>query len=276
MNAPDMSPLSPEGVPTETVRNNARRRVVILPLIALVCGGLLMCLIVAVRAAQANARCMMCENQLKMLGLGLQAFDSSNGGLPPAYLCDENGKPIHSWQSVVKPFLGYYTWRKTYSMKEPWNGPNNRKLISYPDDLLKCPDAGNRSGPTIDYVAVVGPDTMWPGRERVKLPSEDDGDRETILLIEMPDSAYGSLEPRSPTVEEFLEIVKSPTGKGIRCIHPKGLAYLTVGGDVRWFTPLTDPETIRRLFKRDPNCRVISLDEMTPLIEHWEDKGHDE
>jgi hypothetical protein len=125
---------------------------------------------------------------------------------------------------------------------------------------------------TVDYVAVVGPDTMWPGRERVTLPSDDHGNRDTILLIEMPDSDYNSLEPRSPTVEEFLEKIKSPTGKGIRCIHSKGLAYVTVGGDVRWFPPDTDPETIRRLFKRASNCKVVSPDKTMHVIEHWEDK----
>ena len=105
------------------------------------------------------------------------------------------------------------------------------------------------------------------------LPPEEDGKGDTILLIEMPDSDYNSLEPRSPTVAEFMEKVRSPTGNGIRCIHAKGLAYVTVSGDVRWFPPATDPDTIRRLLKRDPECRVVSLDKMTPLIEHWEARG---
>jgi hypothetical protein len=273
MNAPETSPISPEGAPTQTVRNSARRRLVVLVLIALACGILPIGLIGAVRAAREAGRCAMCEINLKQLSLGLRQFDIAYGGLPPAYLCDQNGKPIHSWQSLAKPFLGYYGWRRAYSLKEPWNGPHNRELVSYPDHTFQCPTAGNRSGMTTDYVAVVGPDTMWPGRERVKLPSEKDGNQDTILLIEMPDSDYSTLEPRSPTVEEFLERVKSPTGEGIRCIHPKGLAYVTVGGDVRWFPPSTDPETIRRLLKRDPECRVVSLDKMTPLIEHWEARG---
>lgn len=73
------------------------------------------------------------------------------------------------------------------------------------------------------------------------------------------------------TVPNYLDKVKSPTGKSIRCIHSKGLAYVTVGSDVRWFPPDTDPETIRRLLKRDPSCRVVPLDKMLPLIERWED-----
>jgi hypothetical protein len=208
--------------------------------------------------------------------LGLSSFDSATGGLPPAYLCDGSGKPIHSWQSVLKPYVGYYGWRSGYSLKEPWDGPNNRKLQTCRESVFQCPSVGDADGArvTVDYVAVVGPDTMWPGRERVGLPQKGVGNQDTILLIELPDSDYGCLEPRSPTVDEFLERIQSPTGEGIRCIHPQGLAYVTVGGEVRWFPPDTDLATIRRLLKRDPSCKVVSLDGMMPYIEHWGDE-HD-
>jgi hypothetical protein len=272
------NPLSPEGTPTAAVATKSPRRTAILLLILMVvCSGLLTWLIGAIQAAREAGRCQWCYNNLRQLELGLHNFDGATGGLPPAYLCDENGKAIHSWQSILKPYIGYYSWRKDYSMKEPWDGPNNRKLHSHPDrSTFRCPsvDIDNDSCLTTDYVAVVGPDTMWPGRERVQLPPKGSGNQDTILLIEMPDSDYRSLEPRCPTVEEFLDRIKSPTGKGIRCIHPKGLAYVTVGGDVRWFPPDTDLETIRRLLKRDPSCKVVSLAGIMSLIEHWGDKDH--
>jgi hypothetical protein len=272
MNGPESSPPTSEGERPKMVAKKSPRRIGIRLFICLAaCGGLLAWLIGAISDAREAARCNQCSNNLKQLGIGLDCFENANGGLPPAYLRDGNGKPIHSWQSLVKPFLGYYSWRRDYSMKESWDGPNNQKLQTRPDDVFRCPSVGRdeKSRVTIDYVAVVGPDTMWPGRERVQLPPKGIGNQDTILLIEMPDSDYGCLEPRSPTLEEFLEKIRTPTGKGIRCIHRKGLAYVTVGGDVRWFPPDTDLETIRRLFKRDPNCKVVSLEEMTPFIERW-------
>jgi hypothetical protein len=172
------------------------------------------------------------------------------------------------------PWIGVYHWRAAYSLKEPWDGPNNSKVHLGSFGRFKCPsvDGDIQSRPSIDYVAVVGPDTMWPGRERVQLPPKESGNQDAILIIEMPDSDYNTLEPRSPTVEEFMEKIKSPTGKGIRCIHPKGLAYVTVGGEVRWFPPDTDPETIRPLFQRDPNCKVIPPEVKMQIVEHWGDK----
>jgi hypothetical protein len=68
---------------------------------------------------------------------------------------------------------------------------------------------------------------------------------------------------------------KAPSGKGIRTIHPKGLAYVTVGGEVRWFPPDTEPETIRLLLARDPKCKVIPAEEKIRDVENW-DKLKDE
>jgi hypothetical protein len=268
MNARETSSIAPDGAELVAKGRSPRRIALTVLVVLTVCGGLPTWLVFAVRE---HARCETCGLYLKQIGLGLRSFNGSNGGLPPAYLRDEHGKPMHSWQSIVKPYLGYYSWRAQYSMKEPWNGPNNKQLGSYRDSPFQCSSMERDRGCASDYVAVVGPDTMWPGAERVRLPSLDADDQDTILLIEMPDSDYSSLEPRSPTVEEFLERVKSPDGKGIRCLHRKGLAYLTVGGEVRWFPPETDPKAIRRLLARDPRCEVVPLDKMMPGIENWEE-----
>jgi hypothetical protein len=259
--------LSAEGGQTEPVAKKSHRRMAIVLLIWLVvCSGALTTVVRAVQAAREAARCATCAFNLRQIGVGLRYFDAANGGLPSAYLCDENGKPIHSWQALVAPYIGHYTWRDCYSLTEPWNGPNNNRVLSRPFPEFQCPSADDPSPLTIDYVAVIGPETMWPGRDCVALL----GNRDVILLIEMPDSDYRCLEPRFPTEEEFMAKIKSPTGKGIRCIHPRGLAYLTVGGEVRWFRPDTDPETIRNLLKRDPDCKVIPAQERMKIIENWE------
>jgi hypothetical protein len=266
---------SAEGTQTAPpARKPFRRRALLLLMWFVVCSGLLTWCAGAIRAAREAERCQTCGLNFKQIGLGLLNFDAENGSLPPAYLCDAKGKPIHSWRALLMPYGGHYSWRKTYSLKEPWDGPNNGKFLSTRFNEFRCPSAGSDLRLTADYVAVVGPDTLWPGRERIKLPPKG-GNQDTILLIELPDSDYGCLDPRCPTVEEFMAKIKSPTGKGIQCIHPKGLAYVTVGGDVRWFPPDTDAETIRRLLKRDPDCKVIPPQEKMPIVEGWEEDKED-
>jgi hypothetical protein len=281
MDVPEDNVPPLDGVPTEPpVKKSPRRAAITLLICLAVCSGLLTIVVVWAQQAQEDARFAHCQSNLKMLALGLQNFDAQDGGLPPAYLCDEKGTPIHSWQALLVPLIGYYHWRGAYILEEPWDGPTNRECQRWPLRSFQCPSVGNRSQSsintesrlTIDYVAVAGPDTMWPGRDRVRLPSKGDGNQDTILLIEMPDSDYRCLDPRCPTVEEFIEKIRSPTGKGIRCIHPKGLAYVTVCGEVRWFPPDTDPQTIRHLFKRDPKCKVVPAKEKVRTVEHWEDE----
>jgi hypothetical protein len=248
---------------------------VLIPVVCLlVCSGLLTLLVRAIQAARETARCQTCSWHLKKLGYGLHYFDNANGSLPPAYLCDSKGRPVHSWQTLIAPYTGHYGWRSRegYSLKEPWDGPHNSRVHPWKFDELQCPSAvvNDRSPSIVDYVAVVGPDTMWPGRDRVTLAGAGP---DTILLIEMPDSDYRFLEPRSPTVDELMAKIKSPTGNGIRCIHPRGLAYVTVGGEVRWFPPDTNPETIRKLLKRDPKCKVIPAQEKMNIVENWEQRA---
>ena len=118
------------------------------------------------------------------------------------------------------PYVSYYGWRSGYSLKEPWDGPNNRNFDSLPYNTFQCPSVDSNPRSTVDYVAVVGPDTMWPGRDRVGLHS---GNRDTILLIEMPDSDYRCLEPRFPTVEEFWRRSNRRQEKGFDAFIPRGL-----------------------------------------------------
>jgi hypothetical protein len=264
--------------PAETAQPPARpKRPLPLPLVGLiwfvVCTGVLTPIVRFVRVRIEDDRCQSCEYHLREIGIALQNFMAANGSLPPAYLCDKRGTPIHSWETLVMEYLGCYCWPYYYSLTEPWDGPNNRGFMGDRFYRFQCPTADATAGDpyrsTRDYVVVVGPETMWPGRDRVVLPAKPGPAKDKILLIELPDSDYRRLEPRFPTIEEFLDRIKSPTGNGIRTIHPKGLAYLTVSGAVRWFPPDTDPETIRQLLKRDPGCKVIPPEVKLKTVETW-------
>jgi hypothetical protein len=272
MNEPESNPpLSHEAQNPVAVIKRHRGRLLTALIWLAVCSGLLTYLVLAVQKAREVARCEWCQNNLRQIGIGLDNFDSANSSLPPAFLCDEQGKPTHSWQALTLPYLGHYHWQEAYNLKEPWGSPNNKKCQAYSFNEFQCRsvDRAPANSPIADYVAVLGPETMWPGRDRVKLPPKGEGNPDAILLIEMPDSDYRCLQPRCPTVVEFLAKLRTPSGKGIRCIHPKGLAYLTVGGEVRWFPPDTEVETVRRLLRRDPQCKVIPPEQKIGIVEHW-------
>ena len=89
--------------------------------------------------------------------------------------------------------------------------PKNRLLIERGSAAFRCfSDARPREAGITNYVAVVGPDTAWPGTQERTL--KEFRERPTIVLVETFASDIGWLEPRDLSVEEFVaELVPEPT-----------------------------------------------------------------
>src|SRR5262249_7322884 len=53
--------------------------------------------------AQRRSRCIY---KLRQIGMALHSYHDKFGSFPPAYIADENGRPIHSWRVLLLPYLG--------------------------------------------------------------------------------------------------------------------------------------------------------------------------
>jgi hypothetical protein len=106
-----------------------------------------------------------CHNNLKQIAIALHNYHDTFGSLPPAYVADENGRPMHSWRVLLLPFIEHKALYDEYRFDEPWDGPHNRQLADYMPSVYRCPsDPGaNPRLPISSYLAVVGPETIWPG-----------------------------------------------------------------------------------------------------------------
>src|SRR5262249_36007642 len=163
-------------------------------------GGVFMlgfCALPAHRGSPEAARRMECCNHLKQIGLALQNYHDTFGSLPPAYLADAQGKPIHSWRVLILPFLENTALYDRYSFDEPWDGPNNSKLHNELVHAYSCPSRPGRQprGET-SYVVVVGLETAWPGEKTVKMSDFKDGTSNIILVAEMANSGIHWMDPR--------------------------------------------------------------------------------
>jgi hypothetical protein len=217
------------------------------------------CTLCCLRALE-RARCATCCHQLRMIGLYLRNYHDLNGTFPPAYLCDKAGKPINSWRAEVVPYFWYnfrpgrddYAGGRGYNYTEPWNGPKNAKLRldKHRCEEFQCPSASNQEPAITNYVAVVGPNTMWLGCKPAK-PAADGSDNDKILVIEIVNSDILWMEPRDLTLEQALDTICSKKGVGIGSVHPSGINYVTVGGEVRTLPQDIDRESLRKLLVRD-------------------------
>ncbi|HSG73025.1 MAG TPA: DUF1559 domain-containing protein, partial [Planctomycetaceae bacterium] len=77
------------------------------------------------RNAGPAARRWACKNNLKQIGLALHNYHDSFGTFPPAYTVDADGKPLHSWRTLILPFVEQQSLYDSIDLTKPWDDPAN-------------------------------------------------------------------------------------------------------------------------------------------------------
>jgi hypothetical protein len=130
--------------------------------------GVLCSLVAAVNTAREAAREAQCRNNLKQIGLALANYQSSNLCLPPAITTDAQGRPMHSWRVLMRPYYDATAFYNAYNMCFPWNAPSHTTLVNMGFRYGLCPSDTRPTPPhRTDYMAVTGPGTAFPGPNRV-------------------------------------------------------------------------------------------------------------
>lgn len=188
---------------------------------------LAVCLMSAVRYAKERSHRPRCYNNLRQIAIALQMYHDEYRSLPPAYVADAGGKPIHSWRVLLLPFLECEPLYKQYRFDEPWDGPNNRKLHDRYLEVYTCPEqfrgAPRDAARDTSYVVVVGPQTAFPGDRSVSFGDIRDGTTNTVLVVEINNSGIHWMEPRDLHVTQMNPRINPPRGQGISSLH-KGYA----------------------------------------------------
>lgn len=195
------------------------------------------------------ARLSGCQNTLKQLALAIHNYHDDHHGPWPNYP-DASGRPAHSWRTIILPYMcGMYTYNR-YRFDEPWDGPNNRHLLPdhLPVDYYSCPaDAASRSNFMTSYLAVVGPETMWPRQRDVRLQDITDGASNSIMLVETLSSGIYWPEPRDLEWDQMEMRIGATPGKGISSGHRGGANVAMADGSVRALRADLDPQTLAAL-----------------------------
>ncbi|NLF68416.1 MAG: DUF1559 domain-containing protein [Candidatus Anammoximicrobium sp.] len=182
-------------------------------LVVLICFCLISLLLPAVQTARESARRAQCANNLKQLAYALHNYHSDHGVFPPAFVPDRDGRPTHSWRVLLLPYVEEKSRYDKYNFNEPWDGPNNSRLLNPVPWVYACPsDRRAVRGTSLwtSYVAVVGPRTAWPGASARKMSEITDGTASTILVMEDQSTNIPWMDPRDLTLDEALGILTSP------------------------------------------------------------------
>src|SRR5262249_50367494 len=137
----------------------------------------------AVRNARPAADRNTCANQLHQIAIAINNYVDAHHALPPLYTSDASGKPLHSWRTLILPYLEERTLFDSIDLTKPWNDPANSEACNTGLPAYQCPASDLRDNRTT-YLAVVTPNSLLQPGEPKKLSAITDGQK-TLMVIEV-------------------------------------------------------------------------------------------
>ncbi|MBI5759862.1 MAG: DUF1559 domain-containing protein [Planctomycetales bacterium] len=213
--------------------------------------------------AREAARRTNCNCGLKVLGLALHNYHDHFGSFPPAFVRGPDGQPWHSWRVLILPYLDQTPLYNEYDFGEPWDGPNNRKLMARMPQCFVCPSRPRSSKSALatsmsrgilacggtpeaaregftSYAAVLGLNCVFRGVEPVAIEDVSDGTSNTLLVGECSRTRIPWTKP------EDIDISIHPKlgdPDGFSSFHKDGCYFLLGDGTVR-FVKLSIPQSV--------------------------------
>lgn len=197
------------------------------------------------RVGTEPARRSQCKNNLKQIALALLNYHDQYHSLPPAYTVDENGKPLHSWRTLILPYLDQKSVYDKIDLTKAWNDPANAEVFKSSNArwVYECPSGtypSERANHTT-YLAVLTPESCFRGTDPRPLSDITDSHSQTLLVLEV--DAEHSVPWMSPRdADEALFLAINPNSK---TDHVGGTHVLFVDGKVR-FLKSDFPTAVRR------------------------------
>jgi hypothetical protein len=154
------------------------------------------------------------------LATAVALYYEDKGHYPPAYLADEQGRPMHSWRVLILPYLEARDVYEQYNFSEPWDGPHNRRLAARMPPVFAFSGAQRPGNTTTNYLAIVGPGTVWPGTSGATADSVGDALGTTILIVENQAAGVHWMEPRDLALSDLDFRLGSPLGISSQYVDP--------------------------------------------------------
>jgi type II secretory pathway pseudopilin PulG len=205
-------------------------------------------LLPAVRSSREAARRNSCLNNLRQIGLGLQSYAAVHGHYPPAYTTDAAGNRLHSWRTLIVPYMedreGYWS----IDFTKPWNDPANAKAANQVMECYQCPSVAfdDPKSPMTTYLAVVTPESAIRAANS-RTPKElEKVAANALLVIDAPkERAVHWMSPEDVDDTTLSEILKNDEAQ----LQHSGniLLGLFADGHVYAVPKETDPAAMRAM-----------------------------
>ncbi len=181
------------------------------------------------------------QNNLKQIALALLNYESAHGHYPPSVLYDKKTGTPYSWRVAILPYLEQNEIFKQYRLNEPWDSEHNKQVLEYrPIQLLSPTDPTSTNAA---YYTLVGPETLFAGKDGTKIRAVTDGTSNTLLVVE----AKRNIPWTKPEDIPYTHDGPLPQLGGF---FPGGFNAAFADGYVRFLSAKIKPETLRHLIEK--------------------------
>ena len=222
----------------------------------LVCGGIMVAsllpavqsareaaLLPAFQSAREAARRMQCSNNMKQIALAIHNYADKYKSFPPAYTVDSDGNRLHSWRTLILPYMEESQLVSKIDFSKPWDHPDNAFAAGREIPSYKCPSSNLAAGQTL-YLAIVDPQSIFPGETQITFREITDGTSNTVMVYETdPAKSVHWMDPSDGDLTEFLAAFSG----SYRHSHTGGANCTFADGSVRFLSRTTAPATLRSL-----------------------------
>ena len=209
-------------------------------------GVLIALLLPMPRTAREAARRMQCANNLKQIAIALHSYEDQYGALPPAHTVDADGKPLHSWRTLILPFMEQTPLYEKIDLSKPWDDPANKVVFNAGVPGYACPSTLGPSTHTV-YMAVAVPGGCFKPTQPRKFSEITDEHDRTVMVMEVDEKQ--AVHWMSPTDSIDFNSLKADSGAKLQ--HRHGTQAVFVDGTVHFLSVDLKPETLRALVTID-------------------------
>ena len=124
-----------------------------------------------------------CRNNFRIIGLAMHNYEDQYGTLPPRVTRDANGVVLHSWRTLLLPYIGERQLYAKIDLSKPWNDPANATVMAQPISVYRCP-AARGSDLECHYVAIEGANSVFDERKGISFQEILDDRSRTLAVVE--------------------------------------------------------------------------------------------
>ncbi len=213
--------------------------------VLLLCGGI--AAVFLLPTAKLAAGRMQCSNNLKQIALAMHNYESVYRSLPPAYTVDGDGNKLHSWRTLILPYIGQSQLYSQIDLSLPWDHPRNAVAFNLDIPCYRCPESKLPTGFTT-YLAIVDSLAAFTGDTSTKFSDIADGLANTVMVYESDKaSAVHWMDPSDGDIQSFVGAFAPRKAGSNSHAHLFGKNCAMCDGSVQFLERDTSPNELRAM-----------------------------